>query len=190
MKLFEDRDDNAYIPLKDYLSNISNSSICSYTDQLLTRKELCPLLDNKLPLRGIVQVYFRVAQYLDEIYSQIGNSNFDSTGLLNDAEFIEFEYTFEQAYYWTFVFIEHKPHSFFSNYIKIDMEKEVALIVNLMVTFIVVSFFFIVFSFQNVIRQVSRVSFTFQLLSINTVINNTGIKYRFLKVYRLNQKHF
>lgn len=50
----------------------------------------------------------------------------------------------------------------------------------------VVSFFFTLFSFMNMNLQINRVVFSYQLLSINTVINNTAIKYRFLKVYRLN----
>lgn len=190
MKLFEDRDDKAYIPLKDYFSKHANSSLCDYSSSIKEKKELCHLLDNKLPLRGIVQVYFRISQYMDEIYSQLENASFDTNSLINDSEYIEFEYTFENVYYWTFVFLEHEAHEFFEDFVFLVIEEDVSLIINLMVSFIVVSFFFTIFSFRNIISQISRVSFTFQLLSINTIINNTGIKYRFLKVYRLNQKHF
>lgn len=190
MKLFEDRDTNAYEPLKDYFNSHSNSSLCDYSKKIKSRKELCYLLDNKLPLRGIVQVYFRISQYIEEVYSQMKTETFDATDLLNDSEYIELEYSFENVYYWTFVFLEHEAHEFFEDFVFIAIDEDVALIINLMIIFIAVSFFFTIFSFKNIINQVSRITFTFQLLSINTVINNTGIKYRFLKVYRLNQKHF
>lgn len=88
------------------------------------------------------------------------------------------------------IYIEHEIHEKLEDFVEFKVGEAVSLIVQLMIIFIIVSFFFTLFSFNNIINQIKRVVFSFQLLSINTVINNTGIKYRFLKVYRLNQKHF
>lgn len=189
-QLFEDNSDESYSKLKDFLVQNSNSSLCSYTSSLLKRKELCHLLDNKIPLRGIVQAYFRVTQYLDEALNHIIQNSENTFDLANDPEFIELEYTFENVYYPAFIFLEDQIHQFFKIYVVEQVSDAVDLIVSLMVGFIAVSFFFTIFSFKNIIMQVNRVAFTFQLLSMDTVINNTGVKFRFLKVYRLNQKHF
>lgn len=189
-KLFEQGSSNAYPKLEEFLTQNSNSSLCDFTSVLKTRKELCNLLDNKIPLRGIVQVYFRVTQYLDEALEHLAKKAENAKILANDHEFVEFEYTFENIYYKTFLFIEHEVHEYLEVYVFEQVHEAINLIISLMIAFIVISFFFTIFSFRNIIIQINRVSFTFQLLSMDTVINNTGVKFRFLKVYRLNQKHF
>lgn len=189
-QLFEENSENSYSKLQDFLAGNSNNSLCSYTQEIMDRKELCHFLDNKIPLRGIVQVYFRTTQYLEEILSHLLNDKENTETLANDPEFVEFEYSFENVYYPAFVQVEDEIHKYFKIYVVEQVNDAVDLIISLMIGFIGISFFFTIFSFKNIITQIERVSFTFQLLSMDTVINNTGVKFRFLKVYRLNQKHF
>jgi hypothetical protein len=71
-QLSEDGDN--FIPFPDLQKELvlySNASLCSFAEPLKKKQELCTLLDNKLPARGIVQVYFRVTQYLEEVWSQM-----------------------------------------------------------------------------------------------------------------------
>ena len=189
-QLFEETEGSTYASLEVFLKEAANKSLCSFVDVLKTKKELCDLLDNQISTRGIVQVFFRITQYLEEIFTQVEKGKLDRSSILNDPEYIELEYTFENVYYPSFVFLEHEVHRKFEEFVYIKVNEAVDLIITMMICFIVVSFFFTIFSFDNIIAQIDRVSFSFQLLSINTIIGNIGIKYRFLKVYRLNQKHF
>ena len=188
--LFEESKGTKYEELEKFLKKASNSSLCSFVGKLEKQKELCDLLDNQIPLRGIVQVFFRIVQYLEEIYTRVINSSFDRDKIMNDPEFVGLEYTFENVYFPAFLYLENQIQTKFEKFVSIRVNEAVNLIITMMISFIMVSFFFTLFSFKNIILQVSRVSFSFQLLSTNTIIGNPGIKYRFLKVYRLNQKHF
>lgn len=179
----------AFDDLQEYAVLYSNTSLCNFTKSLEGKKELCALLDNRIPERGFVQVYFRVMQYFEEIWSQIKDPEFDPKLLLKDEEFLELDYTIENIYNHALIFFEHQTHEYLEEYLGSKASETINLIISLMIAFISISSVFTFFSFLNIPRQVSRVVFSFQLLAINTIINNTGIKYRFLKVFNLNQKH-
>lgn len=110
------------------------------------------MLDNKLPARGIVQVYFRITQYFEEVWSQMQNPGFNPLNLLKDSEFIELEYTFENVYIPAMIYIEHEIHEKLEDFVEFKVGEAVSLIVQMMIFFIVVSFFFTLFSFRNIIN--------------------------------------
>lgn len=181
-------DKDFYPKLNEFLTKISNNSLCNFTPETENRKELCENLDRRIPKKGPIQVYFRMSQYLVEILKRISQNK--DQEILKDEEFIEVEYTFENVYYPNYCYIEQKIQEFFKIYVVEQVTDSVNLIITLISIFTVISSFFMVSSFFNIVRQIKRVSFTFQLLSMDTVIQNTNIKMRFLEMYRLNQKHF
>ena len=128
-------------------------------------------------------------QYFEEIWSQLKDPGFDAKSLLKDDEFLELDYALENVYYPALINFEHEVHEHLEDFVDSKASQTINLIISLMIVFICVSSIFTFFSFSNVPLQVNRVVFSFQLLAINTIINNTGIKYRFLKVFNLNQKH-
>ena len=176
--------------IKSFLQEVSNTNLCNFTLGLYQKQELCHMLDNRIPTKGLVQSYFRMTQYLDSVWTQMKTPGFDATKFLVDNEFMELMYTFENVYLPAYQFVEKKIEDLLAKFLEVKITDSFNLIVQLIILFVIVSFFFTLFSFLNMNRQINRVVFSYQLLSINTVINNTAIKYRFLKVYRLNQKHF
>lgn len=176
----------------EFLMKTVNSSLCSYTVQLEGREELCKDLDNKIPEKGIVQVYFRLLHFFDEIKNRINQNrdNFDSNDVLNDPEFIKVEFAFENVYYWSFINLVITVDKFIEYYAFVSIGKLISLVVGLMIGFVLISFFFIVYSFVKVVASIKRVAFSFRLVSLNCVVGNSAVRMAFLKLYKLNQKYF
>lgn len=102
---------------------------------------------------------------------------------------MEIDYAIENIYNPAQIFFEHEVHELLEEYLAFKSADTINQVITLMIIFIGISSIFTFFSFLNIPEQVSRVVFSFQLLSINTIINNTGIKFKFLKTYNLNQKY-
>ena len=176
--------------LHTFFDKISNSSICSFTKNLEEKQELCVMLDNKIPSKGFVNNYFRITQYLGKAFETMASGKMDAKTFLNNDEYIEFEYTFENVYMPSLIYIEHEIHEQLEEFLGSHLTETIDFITRLMLISVGFSFMFIVYSFLGISQQVRKVIFSFQLLSINTVINNTVVKYWFLKIHGLNQKTF
>ena len=57
------------------------------------RKELCEKLENQILLQGFLQVMSRNLQFTQDLFSQLNTTGFDAKVALNDADYIEWEYT-------------------------------------------------------------------------------------------------
>lgn len=82
----------------------------------------------------------------------MSNSSFDPMTLLSDPEFIEMDYTLENVYLPAMIDIHNKIHQQLEDFVEFKVGEAVSLIVQLMVVFISVSFFFTLFSFNNIIN--------------------------------------
>lgn len=172
------------------VSNI-NTTVCSFIDQMRGREEMCKTFDRKIPQKGIIQVYFRLFQYYTELKTRIETvEDLNPRDILDDPEFIRMEVTYENIYYWSFVAMATSADHYIENYAFETAKELVNFIVKLMIIFIIMSFFFILYSFVKIVIEVKITVFSFRLLSLNCVVNNASVKHCFLKVYKLNQKHF
>ena len=191
------RNDGDYQPFeqtKQFLTKIENSSLCEEIEILKSEsgenETLCTLLDSGIAHKGLVQSYFRVTQYLRQIKTEvINNPNFDPKVMLNDPEFVEFQFTFENVYYPAFLSLigtifekldqmlndQGSSDPMYDN----NWFRSAVLFLNMIM---------MVYSFIKINAYMRRVCFSFQLISIFTVLRNISVKLRFLKVYKMNQK--
>ena len=180
----------SFYELQNYLKKISNNTLCELDEFLEDKQEMCEFLDNKIPSNGVTQVYFRITQYLDEAFNLVQKGKIDPITLLNEPQYVEFDYTFENVYMPTLMNIEHEIHKGLEKFLELHLTEKIDLIIRFMIISILLSFFFVIYGFFQISNQIAKVVFSFQLLSINTVLNNTVVKFWFLKVHGLNQKTF
>lgn len=189
-EIFEESDGYLRGNVSTFLKEKSNASLCESVHELEERQELCSLLDNKIPSKGYVQSYFRVTQYLKKLHSMIEKGESLNKDILNHKEFIDLEYTWENVYLDSFLELEHELHHFFEEFILENLKETVEVLVMIMIIFVIVRFLFSLISIIVIFKRIREVAFSYQLLSIDTVIDNTGVRLKFLKLFRLDQKYF
>ena len=152
---------------------------------------LCRGLDNGISDNGLVQSYFRVTQYLEQAVAQVLDSSegaLSTQRLLKDPEFTEFQFAFENVYYPAFLALTRTVYYQIQGMIysgEADHTKDLIWLRNMILGLSIV---IMLYSLVKIDELNRRVCFSFQLISIYSVLKNTSVKLRFLRVYKMNQK--
>ena len=195
----------AYKLTKDFLEKVANSSLCSALPGMVPGASigldggsigaldtsLCKGLDNGIAQKGLVQTYFRVTQYLQQVSREVvGNAELRAETILRDPEFVEFQFAFENVYYPAFLSLLETVYKQIKEMMDVEDEgsipgRDFLWLRNLI---LVLSCAIVVFTFARIDEYMRRACFSFQLICIYTVLRNISVKLRFLKVYNMNQK--
>lgn len=188
----EDGDDyEVYNPTKQFLEKLKENSLCKKTKYLKERLELCIYLENGLPLKGLVQSYFRMQQYLTELTNLIlFNPEIDPKRIFSNPEFIEWEYAFENIYSKSNLYIEHELHELLEDFVASGYSRGVQNITVLMILLMPFSCLFTLLSITRVLNRFKRYTFVFQLVSLETLIENVDLRMLFLKTFKLRTDYF
>jgi len=177
--------------IESYIKEISENSLCEYTASLKARNELCEVLDSRIPMKGIVQAYYRNQKFFLETFTKIIDSGYSTNidSIITDRNFIEWEYAFDIIYIPAFIDIQRKVYtmliSFLDGMEQIDTRLNYALLV-----FCLSSIIMAYYSFKRLRSEAKKVSYSYQMLSINSVIENMAIKVIFLRVFKINVRQF
>jgi len=86
--------------LNNSLRNTEFPSLCDIVPAVIERSELCSLLDDGIPQKGLIQSNYRVNQVLDEFYSQLTTPNVTSPSILGTSDaFTTFSYSLTWLYF-------------------------------------------------------------------------------------------
>lgn len=165
-------------------------SLCDLTPELIVRKDLCLYLDDKIALKGILQSNFRVNQYLDEIYSKYLEGKFTKEEILNDETFIDWKYTFMNVYLRSSIYMQEVLAKELNYEISLSLESYHKSFYYYLSVFIFGGIWTIIIIFLNIKEQLKRLVYSYKVLSVNIITENTLIKLCFLRLLRLSKKHF
>lgn len=194
LNLDQDNTENQpYVPLKDYLTLASKQSLCSFVPDLINKTDMCIYLENQIPKNGYMQVFLRNIQYTSDLYLTLLHTDSNKTRLqiLNDPEYIGWEYALEEIYWKAYTFLLEKTtaelDSIITDIIQASLRTN---IIQLTSAFVLLSILFISISFRNISKQINTVMLNFQLIPIGLVVDNSLMKIRFIELLRLNKNYF
>jgi len=183
--IFEDSSSNRYEYLNQELEDHKEQNICQHLGKYY---EMCDLLDSSIPSKGMVQGFYRVYNYLDEVFSIVNTGSYKVSNFVADPKFIEWVYTFNMLYLQSFEVNNLFFKDAATKFVNEEVIQSISQVMIIIILFMVLSFSFIYFSFWNMLKQDRKVAFSFQLISISSVIQNTQIKYTFKTLLRLKKK--
>lgn len=150
----------------------------------------CEDLENKIPTNGLTQAYLRVTQYLDGVFKTLKNKKFEFYEILENKEYLEFGYTFENVYVVAFMEVQENLLEIAEDFFIKETNAIVWSLMLSIVLFLTLAYVFVLKSYKNMVHQVDVGVFGFQAFSIHTVVHNRILRYSFLKVYGLRQREF
>lgn len=173
------------------LNEVSYGNLCSIFPELKSDLNFCSKLDSKFATEGMIPSIFRTNQYTLELLQRIQQLSPDSVArILSNPEFIEWEYTFEMIY------------SRATNFLIINLSKELNTLIEKQIgnviyvpkffvfTIVTGSLVMLLFIYWRLKKDISRIFFSFQVLSINTILENPGVRLMFVSIFGLNQRYF
>lgn len=173
--------------IKDTLTR----SICDEDNIFKVRKELCVNLDSKIPEKGINQAVFRNQQILSSLVRELIDSKFkmDASDFLNREEYINWEYTFDLMYMPSLINLRDRLSQSLND--MTENYDDIILIVEVISHFCILSLSYLIYrAYHRSVASTKQAAFCFQLLSINTILDNLQVKIRFLRVFGIDFKQF
>ena len=176
--------------IHSFPSNEDFPDLCLFTPQLKNRTELCKLLDRSIPQAGVLQSSHRILDFINSQIRKIRDDNADPKELLNQEDFIDFQYTFQNVYLpgidqWTSMMVDTLINNSRLIQDRLSSILTYCLLVNLIVMVL------LVFIIDNSIKyQISTIIYGYKLLSVEIVAENPIVKMVFLRFMRLSLKYF
>lgn len=177
--------DNSYEYLLTKLDKIRSQNLCSEVGTLEERKELCELLEDGIAKKGIVQLYFRIRDYLNEIISEIQQNKGAINKLAKTSQFIEFNYSFDNIIFDSIEQVSKLILDSANHFLKQNIEQILLRLIQAYSFYILTTFILIYLALKNIQLQGKRVYFSFQMINIDSILNNSQIKYKFKKIMGL-----
>lgn len=177
---------------ESYVIRASKTNICEVFPFLNSRQELCRNLENEIPRNGMIQTYIRNIDYIKGILLLLQNNKYkyDSDKILNDFEYIEWEYSSEVMYWQAYREISLKLVERSKKLSSEDVSTLTNTLTITLIVFQITTSIFMVVAIFNLYLQVNKCMFNFQLIPLNLVIENGLVKGKFLGLVRLNRNYF
>jgi len=190
--------DRSFFNLKNidsFFLNILDSNNCEKVSDLEDDLSICSKLDSGVASQGYIQMLTRILTEIQRMESLITNINTPGSQtttlqVLNDKEYIEFEFMVENVYvkvYEELVEYVERRSSYFA-------DKELLSVNNMIITtiYIICAIHILVFTYNMTRINTIRIkrSFVFHLIPVKSVLENQSIRDTFVSVFKLQRLHF
>lgn len=173
------------------LSSAIPPSICSFFIMYEAFGELCTVLDEGIPNKGIMQANYRSNQILDELYQKMIETNlFYVDQIINSQVFINWQFTLTTLYTESNLYYSKIiSKSLQSTILKLSGELESVFIIFELLLFIL-SVPTIRYTSSFITYKINTLKCAFKAHSVESLIECLNTRMSFLGLMRLNRRYF
>lgn len=175
--------------IQNSTSSVMSSNICQSVDSLTQSTSLCDLLDVQIPQKGMVQAFYHM-QKMIRVWMDLLNSGGDVMALVNSPEYISHELAVAEVYHPASFFLSRRFFDYIEHTLSVDIGNVETLITISMTFVTVLSLLFTLLTFRDIFKVKEELTYTFQTVSIDGVVENQRVRVAFLRLFALDSQYF
>ena len=171
------------------VSGIMTNNICNFIDQLQQYPFLCSKLDVQIPEKGMVQAFYHISDQIGYWMREL-KAGRNPVQVLNSQDYISYELAVTAIYDTSMASLVQIYYDYIHYTLTVDIGNVETLITIAIVVVIVLSTLFTILSFRDIFRVKEELTYCFQTISIDGVVENQRIRVTFLRLFALDNQYF
>lgn len=175
--------------VNEQINGVMTGNICAHIDYLKQRTFLCSKLDVQIPQKGMVQAFYHITNQIDVWMKKLASGS-SLVPVLNSPEYVSYELAVTSVYDRSMATLVQVYYDYIHYTLTVDIGNVETLITIAMVVMIVLSTLFTILSFRDIFRVKEELTYCFQTISIDGVVENQRIRVAFLRLFALDNQYF